>query len=123
MESFKPFLAKVAAGAKLTQAEAAEAFDAMLSGEVTPAQMGGFLMALRVRGETVDESPAPSPPCARKMLRVGRPTARSTSSAPAATARHLQRLDARLRHRAAAACRSPSTAIARRRRNPARATS
>ena len=52
MESFKPLIAKVAAGATLTRAEAEAAFDAMLSGEVTPSQMGGFLMALRVRGET-----------------------------------------------------------------------
>ena len=52
MESFKPLIAKVAAGATLTRAEAVAAFDAMLSGEVTPSQMGGFLMALRVRGET-----------------------------------------------------------------------
>ena len=51
MESFKPLLGKVAAGANLSRAEAAAAFDAMLSGEVTPAQMGGFLMGLRVRGE------------------------------------------------------------------------
>ena len=55
MEYFKPLIAKVAAGATLTQREATAAFDAMLSGEVTPSQMGGFLMALRVRGESVDE--------------------------------------------------------------------
>ena len=55
MESFKPLIAKVAAGASLTRAEAVTAFDSMLSGEVTPSQMGGFLMALRVRGESVDE--------------------------------------------------------------------
>ncbi|HXW20699.1 MAG TPA: anthranilate phosphoribosyltransferase, partial [Roseiarcus sp.] len=55
MEAFKPLIAKVATGASLTRAEAMTAFDAMLSGEVTPAQMGGFLMALRTRGETVEE--------------------------------------------------------------------
>src|SRR5260221_10039806 len=48
-------LAKVAAGDRLSEAEAAAAFDAMMSGDATPAQMGGFLMALRVRGETVAE--------------------------------------------------------------------
>ena len=51
MESFKPFIAKIATGARLSADEARQSFDAMLSGEVTPAQMGGFLMALRVRGE------------------------------------------------------------------------
>ncbi len=55
MESFKPYLAKVATGASLTRDEARAAFEALLSGQVTPAQSGGFLMALRVRGETVDE--------------------------------------------------------------------
>lgn len=55
MDHFKPILAKVATGATLTRAEARDAFDALLSGEVTAAQGGGFLMALRVRGETVDE--------------------------------------------------------------------
>jgi anthranilate phosphoribosyltransferase len=55
MESFKPYLAKVATGASLTRAEARDAFDMLLSGEVTPAQAGGFLMALRVRGEALDE--------------------------------------------------------------------
>jgi len=55
MESFKPYLAKVATGAALTRDESRAAFDALLSGEVTPAQAGGFLMALRVRGEVIDE--------------------------------------------------------------------
>ena len=52
---FKTLLAKVATGQRLSEAEAAAAFDAMMSGDATPAQMGGFLMALRVRGETIEE--------------------------------------------------------------------
>ncbi|HKH80710.1 MAG TPA: anthranilate phosphoribosyltransferase, partial [Methylovirgula sp.] len=55
MDAFKPLIAKVASGSSLTRAEAEHAFDMLLSGEVTPAQMGGFLMALRVRGETIEE--------------------------------------------------------------------
>lgn len=52
---FKQILAKVATGAKLSIEEAKSAFDIMMSGDATPSQMGGFLMALRVRGETVEE--------------------------------------------------------------------
>ncbi|HLJ63195.1 MAG TPA: anthranilate phosphoribosyltransferase [Stellaceae bacterium] len=52
---FKAILAKVALGQALSEAESASAFDAMISGDATPSQMGGFLMALRVRGETVEE--------------------------------------------------------------------
>ena len=55
MDSFKPYIAKVATGAALTREEAREAFETLLSGEVTPAQAGGFLMALRVRGEQDSE--------------------------------------------------------------------
>ena len=55
MDSFKPYLAKVATGAALSREEARAAFETLLSGEVTPAQAGGFLMALRVRGEAQDE--------------------------------------------------------------------
>ena len=55
MAEFKEFIAKAASGAPLSAEEAAAAFDAMMSGNATPAQIGGFLMALRVRGETVDE--------------------------------------------------------------------
>jgi anthranilate phosphoribosyltransferase len=48
-------IAKVASGQTLTQSEAADAFELMMSGTATPAQIGALLMALRVRGETVDE--------------------------------------------------------------------
>jgi len=55
MTDFKPLIAKVAAGQSLTREESEAAFAIMMSGEATPSQIGGFLMALRVRGETVDE--------------------------------------------------------------------
>ena len=45
----------IAATRPLSRAEAEAAFSALFNGEGTPAQMGGFLMALRTRGETVDE--------------------------------------------------------------------
>jgi anthranilate phosphoribosyltransferase len=45
----------LAATRPLTRAEAEAAFTALFEGQGTPAQMGGFLMALRTRGETVDE--------------------------------------------------------------------
>ncbi|SKA33724.1 anthranilate phosphoribosyltransferase [Consotaella salsifontis] len=51
----KPLIGKVAAGQALTREEAEQAFSILMSGEATPSQIGGFLMALRVRGETVDE--------------------------------------------------------------------
>ena len=50
----KPLIG-IAATRPLTRAEAEAAFGALFEGEGTPAQMGGFLMALRTRGETVDE--------------------------------------------------------------------
>lgn len=53
--SLKPLIARVATGETLSREQTREAFDIMMSGEATPAQIGAFLMALRVRGETVDE--------------------------------------------------------------------
>ena len=53
-DRLKPLIG-LAATRALTRAEAEVAFDALFEGEATPAQMGGFLMALRTRGETVDE--------------------------------------------------------------------
>src|SRR6201990_2564004 len=53
--NLKPVLGRLAAGAKLTEEEAESAFDIIMSGEATPAQIGALLMAMRVRGETVPE--------------------------------------------------------------------
>ncbi|MDI6837273.1 MAG: anthranilate phosphoribosyltransferase [Rhizobiaceae bacterium] len=55
MSGLKPFIAKVATRQVLSRIEASDAFEVMMSGEASMAQIGGFLMALRVRGETVDE--------------------------------------------------------------------
>ncbi|MEM7056220.1 MAG: anthranilate phosphoribosyltransferase [Pseudomonadota bacterium] len=53
-DTLKPLIGKAAAG-PLTRSEAVRAFEVIMSGEATPAQIGGFLMTLRTRGETVDE--------------------------------------------------------------------
>ena len=73
MSDFKSLIAKVATGASLTREEAANAFDRMMSGEATPSQMGGLLMALRVRGETVDEITGAVTTMRAKMLGVKAP--------------------------------------------------
>jgi anthranilate phosphoribosyltransferase len=53
--SLKPVLARLAAGEHLAESEAEAAFDTVMAGEATPAQIAGMLMAMRVRGETVAE--------------------------------------------------------------------
>lgn len=73
MDAFKPIIAKVAAGSPLSREEAEHAFDKILSGESTLAQTAGFLMALRVRGETVDEITGAVKALRGKMLRVEAP--------------------------------------------------
>src|SRR6478672_9274168 len=70
---FKALIAKVATGASLTREEAASAFDRMMSGEATPSQMGGLLMAMRVRGETVEEITGAVTTMRAKMLGVKAP--------------------------------------------------
>jgi anthranilate phosphoribosyltransferase len=72
-QTLKPFLAKVANGDALTRAEAEEAFGVMMAGEATPAQIGGFLMALRVRGETVEEIAGAVSVMRANMLKVVAP--------------------------------------------------
>ncbi len=73
METFKPLLSKISTGQSLTTSEAEHAFDLMLSGQPTPAQIGAFLMGLRVRGETVDEITGAVKAMRAKMLRVKAP--------------------------------------------------
>jgi anthranilate phosphoribosyltransferase len=51
----KELIGQVASGRPLALDEAREAFDIIMSGDATPAQVGGFLIGLRVRGETVEE--------------------------------------------------------------------
>jgi anthranilate phosphoribosyltransferase len=73
MAEFKSFIAKVAAGTPLSFDEAREAFGVMMSGEATPSQIGGFLMALRVRGETVPEISGAVAAMRARMLPVTAP--------------------------------------------------
>jgi anthranilate phosphoribosyltransferase len=72
-DDFKGLIAKAASGTALTRDEAARAFDRMMSGEATPSQMGGLLMALRVRGETVDEITGAVSTMRSKMQKVAAP--------------------------------------------------
>ena len=51
----KQYIQKVLDGTDLTQTEMTEAFDLIMSGEATPAQIAGFIVALRMKGETVEE--------------------------------------------------------------------
>lgn len=73
MSALKTHIAKVAAGSALSFEEAREAFDIIMSGDATPGQIGGFLMALRVRGETVSEISGAVATMRAKMLRVDAP--------------------------------------------------
>lgn len=73
MSALKTHIAKVATGTALSFEEAREAFDIIMSGDATPGQIGGFLMALRVRGETVSEISGAVATMRAKMLRVEAP--------------------------------------------------
>ncbi|SIQ75940.1 anthranilate phosphoribosyltransferase [Rhizobium sp. RU35A] len=74
MGELKPFIAKVANGEALSREDARAAFDILMSGEATPSQIGGFLMALRVRGETVEEIAGAVSTMRSKMLPVAAPS-------------------------------------------------
>ena len=74
MDDLKSIIAKVATGATLSRDEAASAFDRMMSGEATPSQLGGLLMALRVRGETIDEITGAVSAMRARMLKVEAPS-------------------------------------------------
>ena len=71
-EVLRPLIG-LAAERPLTRAEAEAAFGALFDGQGTPAQMGGFLMALRTRGETVDEYAAAASVMRAKCNKVTAP--------------------------------------------------
>jgi len=73
VSDLKPLIAAVAGGRSLDENEAAQAFDILMSGDATPAQIGGFLMALRVRGETVAELTGAVRTMRAKMLKIEAP--------------------------------------------------
>ena len=73
MNELKPLIAKAADGKALSFGEAKIAFDILMSGDATPSQIAGLLMALRVRGETVDEISGAVSVMRDKMLRVEAP--------------------------------------------------
>ncbi|HDR28462.1 anthranilate phosphoribosyltransferase [Rhodovulum sp.] len=63
----------IAADRPLTREEAQVAFEALFEGEATPSQIGGLLMALRTRGETVDEFAAAAAVMRSKCRKVTAP--------------------------------------------------
>ena len=69
----KEMIALAATGRALELEQAKAAFDIMMSGDATPSQMGGLLMALRVRGETVDEITGGALAMRARMVRVKAP--------------------------------------------------
>src|ERR1700743_439781 len=73
MDDLKSIVPRVATRATLSRDKAASAFDRMMSGEATPSQLGGLLMALRVRGETIDEITGAVSAFGAKMLTVTQP--------------------------------------------------
>lgn len=70
--ALKPLIAAAAEG-PLTRAQAQEAFEILFNGDATPSQIGGLLMALRTRGETVDEYAAAAAVMRAKCLAVKAP--------------------------------------------------
>lgn len=73
MADLKTYIGKAAQGHALSFDEARRAFDIIMSGAATPSQIGGFLMALRVRGETVEEISGAVATMRAKMLPVNAP--------------------------------------------------
>lgn len=55
MTDFKLYIAALVSGAPLARDEARAAFSLIFEGAATPAQLGAFLLGLRMRGETVEE--------------------------------------------------------------------
>ncbi len=72
-QTLKTMIQKVSTGATLTEAEIRTALEIMTDGHATHAQMGAFLMALRVRGETIEEITGASQMLRSRMHKVEAP--------------------------------------------------
>ena len=73
VDTLRDIIGKVATGATLSVEQMQSALEIMMSGVATPAQMGAFLMALRVRGETVEEITGAARVMRARMTRVEAP--------------------------------------------------
>ncbi|MDW3207610.1 MAG: anthranilate phosphoribosyltransferase [Alphaproteobacteria bacterium] len=73
MQDMKQLIAKVVGGGVLSTQEAETAFDIIMSGDATPSQMGGFLTALRMRGEAVSEITGAARTMRAKAKRISAP--------------------------------------------------
>ena len=71
-ETFKDYIA-LAVDGPLSRSQAEAAFTFIMEGEATPSQIGGFLMTLRTRGESVDEYAAAAAVMRAKCLPVNAP--------------------------------------------------
>jgi anthranilate phosphoribosyltransferase len=73
LQRFRQLIAQAATGEPLAPSAAREAFDLMMTGNATPAQVAGLLMALRVRGETIEEITAGAEALRARMTRIQAP--------------------------------------------------
>ena len=74
LDDMKAVLRRIAAGERLAIEQARHAFGLMMAGEATLAQMGAFLMGLRVRGETVDEITGGALALRARVVKVSAPS-------------------------------------------------
>lgn len=73
VQTLRALIQKVSTGATLTPDEIRAALEIMTDGHATQAQMGAFLMALRVRGETIEEITGAAQMMRSRMVRVEAP--------------------------------------------------
>lgn len=73
VQTLKTLIQKVSTGTTLSSEEIRQALEIMTDGHATGAQMGAFLMALRVRGETVEEITGAAQMMRSRMNRVDAP--------------------------------------------------
>ena len=71
-DAMKPLIYAASEG-PLSRAQALEAFEQLFEGQATPAQMGGLLMAMRARGESVAEYTAAAAVMRAKCAAVSAP--------------------------------------------------